>query len=90
MPGLGRLPGGGNGNPLQNSFLEKEFFPLSQGQGSLLGYSLWGLKRVRYDLATKQHQQREKNDQGRDGRSQVQKGWSQMAISVEKEKKPCL
>jgi len=29
----------------------------SQGQRSLVGYSLWGCKRVRHDLATKQQQQ---------------------------------
>ena len=66
IPGLGRLPGGGNGNRLQYSFQENP-----HGQRSLGGYSLWGLKRVRHDLATKQHQQREKDDQDRGGRSQV-------------------
>ena len=34
IPGLGRSPGGRNGNPLQYSFLEK-----SHGQRSLMGYS---------------------------------------------------
>ena len=29
----------------------------SQGQGSLAGYSLWGCKRVRHELATKQKKQ---------------------------------
>ena len=33
IPGLGRSPGGGNGNPLQYS---------SHGQRSLVGYSPWG------------------------------------------------
>ena len=33
-PGSGRSPGGGNGNPLQYSSLEK-----SPGQKSLVGYS---------------------------------------------------
>ena len=37
IPGLGRSPGEGNGNPLQYSCLEK-----SHGQRSLVGYSLWG------------------------------------------------
>ena len=35
-PGLGRSPGGGNGNPLQYSCLENP-----HGQGSLVGYSPW-------------------------------------------------
>ena len=39
IPGSGRTPGGGNGNPLQYSCLEK-----SQGQGSLAGCSQWGRK----------------------------------------------
>ena len=39
IPGLGRSPGGGNGNPLQYPCLEK-----SHGQRSLVGYSLWGCK----------------------------------------------
>ena len=34
IPGLGRFPGGGHGNPLQYSCLEN-----SQGQRSLAGYS---------------------------------------------------
>ena len=42
-PGLitwsGRFPGGGNGNSLQYSCLEK-----SQGQRGLEGYSPWNLK----------------------------------------------
>ena len=33
IPGSGRSPGGGNGNPLQD-----------RGQRSLAGYSPWGLK----------------------------------------------
>ena len=36
IPGLGRSPGGGNGNPLY-SFLENP-----HGQRSLMGYSPWG------------------------------------------------
>ena len=37
--GSGRSPGGGHGNPLQYSCLEK-----SHGQRSLAGYSPWGHK----------------------------------------------
>ena len=37
IPGLGRSPGGGHGNPLQYSCLERE----SHGQRSLAGYSPW-------------------------------------------------
>ena len=37
IPGLGRSPGGGNGNPLQYSCLEN-----SHGRRSLVGYSPWG------------------------------------------------
>ena len=39
IPGWGRSPGGGNGNPLQHSMLAK-----SHGPRSLVGYSLWGCK----------------------------------------------
>ena len=39
IPGLGRSPGEGNGNPLQYSCLENH-----QGQRSLVGYSPWGCK----------------------------------------------
>ena len=39
IPGLGRFPGGGHGNPLQYSCLENP-----HGQGSLAGYSPWGVK----------------------------------------------
>ena len=38
-PGLGRFPGGGNGNPTP-VFLPGKF----HGQRSLVGYSLWGCK----------------------------------------------
>ena len=39
IPGLGRFPGEGNGNPLQ------VFLPgKSHGQRSLVGYSPWGRK----------------------------------------------
>ena len=39
IPGLGRAPGGGYGNPLQSSRLENPY-----GQRSLAGYSPWGCK----------------------------------------------
>ena len=39
IPGLGRSPGEGNGNPLQYSCLEN-----SMDMGSLVDYSLWGHK----------------------------------------------
>ena len=39
IPGSGRSPGGGHGNPLQYSRLENP-----HGQRSLAGYSPWGLK----------------------------------------------
>ena len=38
IPGSGRSPGGGHGNPLQYSCLENLY-----GQRSLAGYSPWGL-----------------------------------------------
>ena len=41
VPGLGRFPGGGNGNPLQYSCLESP-----QGQRSLASYSPWGRKEL--------------------------------------------
>ena len=39
IPVLGRSPGGGHGNPLQCSCLEKP-----NGQSYLAGYSPWGCK----------------------------------------------
>ena len=39
IPGLGRVPGEGNGNPLQYSCLGNP-----HGQRSLVGYSPWGCK----------------------------------------------
>ena len=42
IPGSGRSPGEGNGNPLQYS-------SESHGQRGLVGYSPWGLRRVRHD-----------------------------------------
>ena len=41
IPGLGRSPGGGNGNPPQYSCLEN-----LHGQKSLPGYSPWGHKEL--------------------------------------------
>ena len=41
IPGLGRAPGEGNGNPLQYSCLENP-----HGQRSLVGYSPWGCKEL--------------------------------------------
>ena len=49
IPGSGRSPGEGNGNPLQYSCLGNP-----NGQRSLVDYSLWGSKGVRHDLAMKQ------------------------------------
>ena len=53
IPGSGRSPGEGNGNPLQYSFFPRK----SHGQRSLVGYSPWGCKRVGDDLVTEQQQQ---------------------------------
>ena len=41
IPGSGRFPGGGNGNPHQYSCLEN-----LHGQRSLVGYSPWGIKEL--------------------------------------------
>ena len=41
IPGLGRSPGGGHGNPLQYFCLENP-----HGQKSLVGFSLWGCKEL--------------------------------------------
>ena len=51
IPGLGRSPGRGNGNPLQYSCLEN---PVNRGdwRAAVLGVS----KRVIFDLAIKQQQ----------------------------------
>ena len=48
IPGSGRSPGEGNGNPFQP---EK-----SHRQGNLVGDNPWGRKRIEHDLATKQQQ----------------------------------
>ena len=52
IPGLGRSPGGGLGNPLQYSCLENPHW-----QRSLEGYSLWGCKEsdITERLSTAQH-----------------------------------
>ena len=52
VPGLGRSPEGGYGNPLQYTCLEKP-----HGQRSLVGYSPWGYKQVGITerLSTAQH-----------------------------------
>ena len=47
IPGLGRSPGGGYGNPLQYSCLENP-----HGQRSLVGYSPWGHKELDTTEAT--------------------------------------
>ena len=52
IPGLGSSPGEGNGNPLQYSCLGN---PMDRG--AWWGYSLWGHKRGRHDVVTKQKQQ---------------------------------
>ena len=49
IPGLGKSPGEGNGNPFQYSCLGK-----SHAQRSVVGYSPWVHKRVRHGLAPKQ------------------------------------
>ena len=46
VPGLGKSPGGGHGNPLQYSCPE-----IPHGQRNLAGYSPWGRK----ELATTEH-----------------------------------
>ena len=51
IPGSGRSLGEGNGNPLQYACLEE-----SHGQRNMVGYSLWGCRRVGHDLATKKQQ----------------------------------
>jgi len=52
IPGLGRSPGEGNGNPLQYSCLEN---PIDGGAWRLQSM---GFQRVRYDLATKEQLER--------------------------------
>ena len=47
IPGSGRSPGGGHGNPLQYFCLENP-----HGQRSLAGYSPWGRKELETTEAT--------------------------------------
>ena len=61
IPGRGRSPGGGNGNPLQCSCLEN---PMDRE-----AWRPWGRKRVRPDLETKQ--QLEFRGEARDCRSRL-------------------
>ena len=49
IPGLGRCPGEGTGNPLQYSCLENPINRLSQ---SLVGYRPWGQKELDTTEAT--------------------------------------
>ena len=51
VPGLGRSPGGGNGNSLLG--FPSILLGKSHGQRNLSGFGPQGLKRVRYDLVTK-------------------------------------
>ena len=51
IPGTGRSPGGGSGQPPPVILPGK-----SHGQRSLAGYSPWGHKRVGHDLVTKEQQ----------------------------------
>ena len=52
IPGLGRPPGKGNGNPLQYSCLGNPM------DGGAWWATVHGVARVRYDLVTKLQQQR--------------------------------
>ena len=52
IPGSGRTPGEGNGNPLQYSCLGN---PMDSGAWQAT-YSPWSLKRIGHDLASKQQQ----------------------------------
>ena len=54
IPGLGRAPGGGHGNPFQYSCLENP-----NGQRNLMRYSPWGCKELDRpeQLSTAQHNQ---------------------------------
>ena len=54
IPGLGRSPGVGNGNPLQCYCLENP-----HGQRSLVGYSPWGRKEL--DTTEQQAQHHHQN-----------------------------
>ena len=50
IPGLGRSPGGGNGNPLQYFCLEN---PMDRGSGGLQSITGWQI--LRHDLVTNTH-----------------------------------
>ena len=65
IPGLGKSPGGGHGNPLQYSCLENP-----HGQKSLAGYSPWG-HRVGHDSVTKHRKERR---EGRKRNGEEKKG----------------
>ena len=55
IPGLGRSPGGGNGNKVYSSCLKNPMdFLLSSRQRRLMGYSPWGHK----ELYTTEHAER--------------------------------
>ena len=49
IPGLGRYPGGGNGNPFQYSCLENSMDRMPSGLQSM------GLQRIRHNLAKDSH-----------------------------------
>ena len=55
-PGSGRFPGGRNAT--HSSILAWE---ITWTERILVGYSPWSCKRVKHDLATKQHQQQTAN-----------------------------
>ena len=57
IPGSGRYPGEGNGNPLQLQPTTVFLPGKSHGQRSLAGYKSMGLQRVRYNLVSQQQQQ---------------------------------
>ena len=46
IPGLGRYPGEGNGNPLQYSGLDNPMDGEACRLQSMVGYSLWGRKEL--------------------------------------------
>ena len=54
IPGLGRSPGEGNGNPLQYFCLGNTMDRNTMDNYSLLGYSPWDHKRFGHDLVAKQ------------------------------------
>ena len=57
IPGSGRSPGGGNGNPLQYSCLEFSVRGEIHGQRSWMGYSPWSHKELdRTEQLTQQQQ----------------------------------